>query len=215
MNGNYSSRKKCLIVASGELGNVGDISAYLDGFAIFADGGLRYSDDLCIKPDLIIGDMDSFDGKIDKYNCKVIEHDCEKDDTDTGLCVKYAVENGYDDIVIVGGMGGRFDHTFANIQIMAYAANEGADIKMVKDDTVVYVTKNSPIIFDNIPDKYISVFALSDYVIDVTLEGMKYPLNNELLKKDFPIGVSNECVEDICRISFKSGILAVMVCGDT
>lgn len=212
MNGNCDSKKTCVIVASGELGNATFLQQYLDGFVIFVDGGLNYVDALGVEPDLIIGDMDSFKGDLSAYRCKVIVHDTQKDDTDTGLAVKYALENGYNDIVLIAGTGGRLDHTFANIQIMAYAAEKGVDIKMVKDDTIIYVTNKSPIVFDRPKQKYVSVFAFSEKVTGVNLMGMKYPLVDAVLENTFPVGVSNECISAQCGIYFNSGTICVMFC---
>lgn len=214
MNGNYDSSKKCVIVASGDLGEPDLFRKYKDRFAIFVDGGLRYAQSLSMKPDLIIGDMDSFMGDPYSFGCEVIEHDSIKDDTDTGLAVKYAIEHGFDDIVILAGIGSRLDHTFANIQTLAFAAKKGVCAKLDGGNNFVFVTKKSPIIFDKIKGSYISIFAFDNCVSGVTLKGMKYPLENAVLSNSFPIGVSNECVFDSCQIAFDHGLLMVIVSSD-
>ena len=112
--------KKCVIFAGGDF-EIADFAERDRGlFAICADGGYRHAESVGLKPDVFIGDFDSFDGLLPE-NIEVHRSVPEKDDTDTMLAVKYAIENNFNYIIIYGGLGGRFDHTFANIQTLIYA----------------------------------------------------------------------------------------------
>ena len=55
----------------------------------------------------------------------------------------------------------------------------------------------------------LSAFSMTDEVTGLCESGVKYPLDNAVLTNNFPLGVSNEIVEDFAVISFKSGILFV------
>lgn len=92
---------------------------------ICADTAYRQAAQAGITPDVVIGDFDHEAGQAAKFG-KIIRVPSEKDDTDTMLCIKYAIEAGAGEIVIAGGIGGRLDHTIANIQSLAYAASHGA-----------------------------------------------------------------------------------------
>ena len=127
--------KKCYIVGAGD--NSGTNFTKKDNeFVIAVDGGLQILQYINIIPDIIMGDFDSL-GYV-PVGENVIRHEIKKDDTDTMLAVKYAIENGYNDIEIYGGTGGRIDHTIANFQTMLYASQKGANIKMI-DATNEYV----------------------------------------------------------------------------
>jgi thiamine pyrophosphokinase len=90
-----------------------------------------------IRPDVIIGDFDSADyafieddlRKSGLYgSCRIIRVAAEKDDTDTLICLKYAMERGFRELFVLGGLGGRLDHTIANLQTMAHAVDAGSNI---------------------------------------------------------------------------------------
>ena len=106
-----------------------DISDYSwvkpeNGYNIAADRGLIHCQRLGIAPDLILGDFDSYGGKLPE-NADILRAPAEKDDTDTMLAVKCGFERGCDDFRIYGGLGGRFGHTAANIQTLMYIMSHG------------------------------------------------------------------------------------------
>jgi len=84
--------------------------------AIAADSGLEAAERAGIVPDLIVGDMDSLKDPaiLDKYSpdrIRVWPHD--KDYTDTEIALAAFAERGVDEVVLVGGTGGRIDHFLA------------------------------------------------------------------------------------------------------
>ena len=115
--------KTALIVSGGDFSSP-DLDLKYD-ILIACDKGYGYAKNMRLTPDVVIGDFDSFTGVIDP-DIKVLRYPIEKDDTDTMLAVKYALNEGCDRIVICSALGGRMDHTIANIQSMAYAASHGA-----------------------------------------------------------------------------------------
>ena len=115
--------KYCVILAGGDAGNIKTLAVEnfrKNGIIIAADRGYKLAEELGIIPDVFVGDFDSFDGDIPE-SVEIHRSIPEKDDTDTMLAVKLAIEKGCTNILLLGGMGGRFDHTFANIQTLVYA----------------------------------------------------------------------------------------------
>lgn len=179
-----------------------------DSFIICADGGTEYALAEGIIPDLVIGDFDSYKGILPEDIPRIVLPE-EKDDTDTHYCVKYAMDKGFDDITVYGGLGGRFDHSVSNLQTLRYAAENGCTIRLVSSGNTVFVITGS-IVLSKQPS-YVSVFALSDICTGVTIRGAAYEVENAVFTGSFPIGTSNEFNGDTMEISVGSGTLAVIL----
>ena len=164
-----------------------------------------------IEPNVIIGDFDH--GENDAPSCSTAEFirvPSEKDDTDTMLCVKYALEKGADEILIVGGIGGRLDHTFANLQALAYAESRGISAILKNGRNEAFLT-NVPIKIARRDGWYLSVFAYDRTCEGITLRGTKYEVENAVLDTNFPLGVSNEITADYAEIDVKKGRLLIIL----
>ena len=133
-----------------------------------------------------------------------------KDDTDTMLAAKRAMELGYTDIAICCAFGGRLDHTFANIQTAAYLVAHGAQVHLVGTDTDAFVFSEGVRHISRREGWSLSVFALSDRCEGLTIRGTKYECEGVTLTNAFPLGVSNVWEADEAEISVRSGILMVM-----
>ena len=164
-----------------------------------------------IAPHAVIGDFDHAE-HTDALSSekKVLRFSSVKDDTDTMLCVKYALNRGADEIVIVGGIGGRLDHTFANIQTLSYINARGAFGKILDGEHVVMTVSSSVTLEKGVYD-YASVFALDPVCRDITLKGFKYEAEHIDLTSDFPLGVSNEITDDQAEITVGEGRLLVIL----
>ncbi|NLT63932.1 MAG: thiamine diphosphokinase [Clostridiales bacterium] len=200
-------KRICCIVGAGDMSETRLIIP--DGaYVIAADAGLEHLDRAGIVPDLIVGDFDSL-GKVPEGS-NIIEHAPEKDDTDMMLAVKEALARGADTIIIYGGLGGRLDHVFANMQTLAFIANQGARGYLVGCGIVCTAIKNGTISFDADMRGVVSVFCLGDTARGVDLVGLKYPLSDHTMTCDMPLGVSNEFMGVPSLVSVRDGILAVM-----
>lgn len=201
--------KQCCIFAGGEIHDYDNIHLPENSYVICADGGYAHSQELNIKPDIIIGDFDTLDRALieDKKN---IRYPAEKDDTDTMLAIKYALERGYKEISIYGALGGRIDHTIANIQSLMFIQSHGGRGTIYGDTEILTVIENSSAIFPRRNGFYFSVFSLSDKSEGVTIKGVKYPLSDATLTSDFPLGVSNKITADFCDLEVKSGVLLII-----
>lgn len=179
-----------------------------DSFIIAADNGYSILKRLKISPNILLGDFDSITDTI-ADNCEIITAPSEKDDTDTMLAVKTALSRGYTDITIAASIGGRLDHTLANIQTLAYIANNGGKGKLLGENDIVYFCREGKFIFPKYDNMYFSVFAYTESV-DISLSGTKYPLNNHCLTNKFPLGVSNEIIENKAELTIINGQVVVI-----
>ena len=164
-----------------------------------------------ITPHAVIGDFDhaEHEEKLDGME-KVLRFSSIKDDTDTMLCVKYALNRGASEIIIVGGIGGRLDHTFANIQTLSYIRKHGA-VGTILDGDHAVMTVDSHATLTKGSYYYASVFALDPVCRDITLKGFKYEAEHIDLVSDFPLGVSNEITSDTAEITAGEGTLLVIL----
>ncbi len=177
-------------------------------FIIAADGGLKTLNKQGITPDIIVGDFDSLGYKPEGKN--VIYHKPEKDDTDTMLAVNEGLERGFDTFILYGCMGGRFDHTFGNIQVLGYIAEKGAHGFIISGRQIITVIKNSSISLMPYEEGYISVISLMGTAYGVTEKGLKYSLDNAKLEPFTTLGKSNEFTGKTATISVEDGVLAIM-----
>ncbi|MBQ7352863.1 MAG: thiamine diphosphokinase [Clostridia bacterium] len=160
-----------------------------------------------IKPDVVIGDFDSYKGAIDCEN--VIRFPVKKDDTDSALAVKYAIEKGYEKIVVFGAIGGMLDHTIANISLMGSQIINGVKIILVDNENVIFPVYNEKISFEENASGRISVFSLTNESYGVFEKGLLYSLENYTLSNLHSLGVSNEFIGESAEISVENGILLV------
>ena len=90
-------------------------------FVVACDAGYRNAERLDLRPDLIVGDFDSAPQPKTEHETIVLPH--VKDDTDTQYAAHWLLEHGYDEITLLGALGGaRPEHTLANLATGLYLA---------------------------------------------------------------------------------------------
>ena len=172
-----------------------------DALVIAADGGLRHTQALGIRPDVILGDFDSLGYVPDDSQVYPVE----KDDTDAMLAVRVGLERGCDFFLFYGAMDGpRLDHTVANFQTLGYLATHGARGALIGRDYIATVLREETIEFSEAAAGILSLFCLGASA-EVTIEGLKYGLDHGTLTPDFPLGVSNHFEGKAARITVHSG----------
>lgn len=173
-----------------------------NAFIIAADSGYETALKLGIRPDLLVGDMDSLRNvptDVETYRVKA-----EKDDTDTMLAASIAKERGADEIVIIGGAGGRADHWLSNIFLLEALQSEGIRAELRDGINVIRVVCNE---VAKIPCNggYFGLLALEDSVVSAA--GCKYPLTDASLTRSLPYAVSNEVVGDFATVKVKGKVI--------
>jgi len=206
---------RCVILSGGDFSNPPQIRE--KDFVIACDKGYQYAKQAGIVPDLAVGDFDSCEIKVDE-KIEVLRFDSEKDDTDTMIAIKYAIEKGYQEIVLCCSLGGRLDHTIANLQSLVYTIKKGVKISVLEDKTQIFVLYGQSEMRNNraicLPCKSgfsISLFSYTEECKGITTKGLKYALQDAVLTNEFPLGVSNEWAADVAEVSIKEGILFVIL----
>lgn len=180
-----------------------------------ADGGWVLARRMGVRPDCVIGDFDSSDAPEDRA---VVRVPVEKDDADTMLCLKRGLATGYEDYLIVGGFGGRVDHTLANFQLLHYAAVRGARAAMCDGRSWATALSGgalrvpADVVGDGTRPLKLSVFALTDTCRGVDIRGAKWTLEDATLTNGFPLGLSNAFAAPSAEIAVREGVLLVTVC---
>lgn len=206
---------RCMIIGAGELEPdfLSGFSWRADDFIICADGGLRYAKQAGIRPDLLVGDQDSFTEGFPEGIPALICRP-EKDDSDMMLAVKEGISRGYQEFVLLGATGGRFDHTLANLQTVAYGLEQGVFVTMADRYNLISMLREDTIFLPRMDGCYLSVFSYTPSCEGVTLSGVKYPLSGAKLTNWFPLGLSNEILAQSAQITVEKGTLVVVVSKD-
>ena len=209
-----------LILAGGNLSlpfleNV--IKEYAGATIIAADRGLEACMKLQIEPDYVIGDFDSLDEQVkdaflaDRRN--VTKLNPIKDDTDSEAALHLAFEKTKGDIFLLGGTGTRLDHVLGNIQSLYLALEKGVDCEILDEHNRIRLIQGEYRIKKAEQyGKYVSLIPFTTDVNGVTLEGLKYPVQDQhfTVQGSGGFGVSNEIAADEARISLRQGIFIMI-----
>lgn len=199
--------RKCLIISGGDFH---PFAVAPGEFVIACDRGYEYARRCEVRPDLLVSDFDSYSGPVDGAT-RVERFRSEKDDTDTMIAIRYAMENGFDEARIVCALGGRLDHALANLQSAVFAQKHGLRVAIESPDTLIRTLQNGSLQVPRREGFSLSVFAMEDRCRGVSIRGAKYPLENADLTCAFPLGVSNDWAEDTAEISVRDGVLLIVL----
>ena len=181
-------------------------------FIICADGGYDTAVKYNIVPNCIIGDFDSTKYDMEESN-SVIKLPTEKDATDTMYAAYVGLKLGYKDFVLIGCLGGeRYDHTFANYNVLYYLSNNSANAIMADSISKVFMLKGRKLTLSDMKDYTVSVFPFGNSNCTVTYEGLKYPMNaDSLITGDILSGISNVIIDNTASIKVSAGTAMVIV----
>lgn len=200
--------KRCVIIAGGDYA---PINVRSGDFVIACDRGYEHAVRENIRPELLLGDFDSYSGALPE-DIEIQRFKKEKDDTDTMLAIRYAAEHGFDTVRICCGIGGgRLDHLMANFQAMAFAVKAGMAVSMEDESNFITALGPGEYDFEKREGWSLSLFSLSPRCENISLSGSKYELRGGSLEYSFPLGVSNEFYSDV-HLSFDEGIMLLMCC---
>ncbi len=203
---------KAVIITPCISGKIKDaIEIRAEDFIICADNSFPRTIAENIKPDLIIGDFDTGAPVGFPEGTEVLRFPVEKDDADSMLCVKEAAARGYTDITVVGGISGRLDHTFANIQMLAYGAERGLDITLKDSENEAFLMRHGKMTLPRKSGFSLSLFSYGREADGITISGVKYPLSGGALTNRFPLGLSNEITADYAEITLEKGLLLIII----
>ncbi len=183
--------QRCVIIGNADIGEYERVKNSLkpDDFFVFCDGGLKHMEGLGVTPDLIVGDFDS--GKDPHMDVETITLPCEKDDTDTFYAVKEAVKRGFEEFLLIGVAGNRFDHTMGNISILLYLDSLGKKGTIIDDYSEMEVVSDKPVYVED-KYSYFSLLNMTGCAKGIKIGGAKYPLDDGEITCDYQYGISNE-----------------------
>ena len=175
---------------------------------IAADGGLSHLLTYGIRCDLAVGDFDSF-GSLPS-GCEYIKFPVEKDYTDTALALFEGKERGYTKFVILGGTGGRDDHTFANYSLLLKAKELGCQAKLVSKNATALVIKNEKIRIKCDTGCHLSAFAFGGETKGVSISGLKYEASDITLSASSALAACNLFDGRVAKIEVAEGALLII-----
>ena len=206
-----SARKAC-IFCNGRLSNPTKVKQIAEDsdLLIVANGGARYCTDFGLIPQVIIGDMDSIDFDLWKNNqgIEYIRYPVDKDKSDTELAVEYALKHECEQVTLIAATGGRFDHTLANVALIASYPGQVALFDGAF--TLIAVDKSEKCILHGQIGTSVSLLPYGPGSVAVRINGLKYALRDECLNS-VTQGLSNELCQIEACVCVSNGILLVYI----
>ncbi len=196
----------CMIIGSAPLEGAAIFQEFSpdEAYVICADGGLDTALANNITPNLIIGDFDSVTS-VPPENIEIIRLPVAEDDTDMMAAIKEGFRRGYTSFVLLGALGGRFDHSYANLSSLAYILSLGGKAVLADNHCKIFLIHSSRLTLTKMTGCTVSVFPFGCPSCTVSYQGMLYPLTEYCLHADTPLGVSNKVLEDTAEITVHSG----------
>lgn len=182
---------------------------------IGADGGAARALAHGLEPEWVIGDMDSLPdeekSRLEALGSRFMVHPPAKDETDLELSLAFATERGAREIIVLGALGGRLDHTLANLLLMTLPALSSVRVRIVEGDEEAFVVRagESVSVHGRIGDT-VSLLPLVGDAHGVTTTGLAWQLVGEALKFGFTRGVSNVMVAAEASIQVEKGVVLVV-----
>ena len=202
--------QRCVIVGGADINSYDFIREQLrcDDYVVFCDSGLKHMEKLRVQPSLIVGDFDSHENP--HLAVETIVLPCEKNDTDTVYAVKEAVRRGFDNFLLIGGIGGRLDHTLGNVSILLYLDSLGKKGCIIDDHSEMEIVSKEPV---SVCEKYsfFSLLNITGCAKGITVTGAKYPLEDAEINCEYQYGISNEVLPGkTAEISIQCGKLLLV-----
>jgi len=210
---------RAVVFGGADIENYSFCKEYLENsIVICCDSGLKHAKALNIIPDTIVGDFDSADKELIEFfksmNIPTTEFPSHKDETDMELGAEAAVRMGADELILIGGIGSRMDHTMGNCNLIVRLYKEGIKALLVNEKNRIMVTDSKIELYGKKGD-LVSVFPVGMKAEGVSTENLEYPLENATLAMDIRlIAVSNVMLEEKASVEVKNGMLYVMQCTD-
>jgi thiamine pyrophosphokinase len=191
--------------------------ARIDDFAptaiICADGGARHARAMGLVPSLIVGDMDSlapdllalFTGQ----GIEIRRFPAEKDETDTELAFAAALDTHPSEILVIGALGYRLDHTLANLSLLLKGEKQHISVTLADEWCEVFLAAGACMVTGRI-GQTVSLLPFFGEATGVSLSGFQYPLDGATLSMEAPRGISNRLTSEKGTIIVGSGHLVVI-----
>ena len=201
---------RCVIVGAGPIEDYAALRAGLreEDYFIYCDGGLRHQAGLGREPDLIVGDFDSHPRPSLPVETLVLPR--EKDDTDSIFAAREALRRGWRKFLLLGVLGGRPDHSLANLALLAFLRDNGGCGRILGENCWAELVGPEGCRVEG-PCRYFSLLAVDGEASGVDVEGARYPLRDARITWGYPYAVSNELLPGRCaRVRVRRGSLLLI-----
>lgn len=180
---------------------------------IAADAGAHAVKAAGLLPHLLVGDLDSIDDDIRRAfteaGVETLILPVMKDETDSEVALRVAVERGAKAVTVYGALGGpRLDHLLGMVLLLTAEWLQRIDVRLVDAQQELFLARGDRTITGNSGD-LVSLLPLTPVVEDICTEGLLYPLRGEVLRQGKARGVSNELVAPRARVTHGAGHLLV------
>lgn len=180
---------------------------------VCVDGGAWNALGLGLQPHVVLGDLDSMEPELRQHleqeGSQFVAYPARKDETDSELAVKYALERGATELVLLGALGGRIDHTLANIMLLAIPQLQGVRARMIDGSQELMLVSEEAVIEGHVGD-VISLLPIGGDATGVHTEGLEYALRGEALKFGAARGVSNVLAAPRATVRVSAGLLLLV-----
>lgn len=200
--------ERCVILGAAPVKDAQALLSLLrpDDTLIAADGGYNLALKMGIKPSRVVADFDSAKRPSSDDTMDILQLPVRKDVTDTAAAVERGLEAGFREFLLIGCLGGRLDHEFANYQLLIRLAKQGCHGVLADEKNRVEAVCRSPVRIPHMPGWKLSLFAFGKPVTGLSISGTSYLLQNYCLQPEDSLCISNETVQE-CEICFENGIL--------
>lgn len=205
---------RIILIAGGNLGEWTLRNISEDDWLVGVDRGALFLVQNGLAPRLAIGDFDSVS---DEEKAQIERHSLQfsscdpvmKDLTDTEMAFIWALEQKPDEIVLMGAVGSRFDHTLANVHLLLKGLRANINCRIVDETNEIRIT-DSKLAVKRDHFAHLSLLPLTPEVTGITLSGFQYPLENATLCIGDTLGISNVLVAETGTIEVQTGQLLVI-----
>ncbi len=195
-----------LIVASAPLAWTAELAALAAAASplLAADGGANHLARLGLRPAAVVGDLDSIRPSVREWLGEgLMVPRPDQDRTDLEKTVEHAIDVlGTRRLTVIGGLGGRVDHTVGNLGLLARLAL-GPDLVLREAATEVLAVSGELELAAE-PGQTWSVWTF-DPGVQVTLEGFRWPVRGLALDAGGRPSISNLAERDRVRVIAAGG----------
>ena len=207
---------RAVVFVNGEVRDYGALAGWLrpGDYLIGADGGTRHILALGLRPDAVVGDLDSLEPEtvaaLAAQGVEIERYPVAKDQTDLELAIEAGLKAGADEVLLLGALGGRLDQTLANLLILAQR-HWPVPLRLAEGDQLAQVLRGGGCLaLHAAPGSTVSAIPLSPVVSGITYTGLEYPLVDATLALGSTRGVSNVVASSPATIAIREGVLLVV-----
>ena len=172
---------------------------------VAVDSGTEQAYKLFLKPDLIIGDLDSIDEKTikraEKDKVQILKYETNKNETDFELALKHVIDKEIKDITIIGGEYGEIDHLFGVLTVII-SFQEDQQISWIHKDQTVLIPNSKKIAIGNNVEFSILPFT---NLKNLNISGAQWNLDNENIEFGKSLTLRNISIDNDIEVSVDDG----------